>query len=94
MACCATEVPAISQVWDLGASVVAPVAEVDVPNTQLCCLRFSHRSPIAVCGTTTGAVLVVKLLGLDMSNLSVKEQEERLDQALRANVIKNEQAGV
>ncbi len=55
---------------------------------KLSCMLFSPNSPVVVCGGESGAVSVFRLYNIDKEYDSMEEQLSRLDDTIRANVMK------
>ncbi len=84
------------QVWDFSCSTTKPVAQYSCPaGQQATCLLFAPACPVVVCGSSDGAVAVLRLHGAhaapDMLDLQLLEA--RLEAALAANVIKTQPGG-
>eukprot|EP00798_Chlamydomonas_sp_ICE-L_P023736 gene23736-9292_t len=79
------------EIWDFDLSTVKPVV-THKAGQKLSCMLFSERSPIVACGGESGAVSVFRLYNIDREYESVEEQVSRLDDTIRANVMK-QQAG-
>ena len=85
-------VPALArshlQLWDFSVSTMRPLVTHTMPGSKQSCLLFSRNSPVVVCGGDTGAISVLRLFNVDRSHDPLEKQLQRLDDALKANVIK------
>ncbi|KAJ9517697.1 hypothetical protein QJQ45_003985 [Haematococcus lacustris] len=75
------------QIWDFDLSTVKPVA-TQKTGQKLSCLLFATNSPVVVCGSETGQVSLFRLYNVDREYDTAEEQLSRLEEVIRANVMK------
>ncbi len=83
------------QVWDFSVSTTRPLAQYNCPaGQQATSLLFAPACPVVVCGSSDGAVAVLRLHGPHVvpGALDQQQLEARLEAALAANVIKTQPA--
>jgi hypothetical protein len=85
-----TPPPSPMQLWDFELSTVKPVVTHKTGGVRLSCLLFSPSSPVVVCGGDDGVVTVLRTHNIDREYDSVGEQLSRLDETIRANVMKQQ----
>ncbi|KAG1657267.1 hypothetical protein FOA52_010838, partial [Chlamydomonas sp. UWO 241] len=75
------------ELWDVELSTVKPVVTFKA-GVQLSCLLFAANSPVVVCGGEGGSVQVLRTHNIDREYDTAEEQVYRLDETIRANVMK------
>ncbi|KAL3150454.1 hypothetical protein ABBQ32_000284 [Trebouxia sp. C0010 RCD-2024] len=76
------------EIWDLAASTLKPVAQHACDGRKFSCMLFSEESPVVVAGGSNGGVQVLRLLDVDLADDLESVQTKRLDDAMRANIVK------
>ncbi|GFR43755.1 hypothetical protein Agub_g4867 [Astrephomene gubernaculifera] len=77
------------EIWDFSLSTVKPVMHQKTP-MKLSCLLFAPSYPVVVCGGEDGAVKAYRLFNVSHEYDTPQEQLERLDDCIRANVMKSQ----
>ncbi len=80
------------QIWDFELSTVKPVI-THKTGTRLSCLLFSTNSPVVVCGGESGSISVFRTHNIEREYDTIDEQLSRLDETIRANVMKQGSSG-
>lgn len=76
------------EIWDLAASTLKPIAQHACDGRTFSCMLFSEESPVVVAGGSNGGVQVLRLLDVDLHDDLEVVQTKRLDDAMRANIVK------
>ncbi|DBA79036.1 TPA: hypothetical protein ACH3X1_008899 [Trebouxia sp. C0004] len=76
------------EIWDLAASTLKPIAQHTCEGRMFSCMLFSEESPVVVAGGSNGGVQVLRLLDVDLADDLEAVQTRRLDDAMRANIVK------
>ena len=79
------------EIWDLAASTLKPIAQHTCEGRMFSCMLFSEESPVVVAGGSNGGVEVLRLLDVDLADdleAFSTVQTRRLDDAMRANIVK------
>ena len=77
------------QLWDFELSTVKPVV-THKAGVRLSCLLFSTNSPVVVCGGDNGVISVFRTHNIEREYDTAEEQLGRLDETIRANVMKRQ----
>ena len=77
------------QLWDFELSTVKPVV-THKAGGSLSCLLFSTNSPVVVCGGETGTISVFRTHNIEREYDTLEEQQGRLDEVIRANVMRRQ----
>jgi len=77
------------EIWDIDLSTVKPVV-THKAGMRLSCVLFSPNSPVVVCGGENGSVSVFRLFNVSKEYDTIDEQLSRLDETIRANVMKQQ----
>ncbi|GAX75644.1 hypothetical protein CEUSTIGMA_g3088.t1 [Chlamydomonas eustigma] len=77
------------ELWDFELSTVKPVV-THKAGMRLSCLLFSTNSPVVVCGGENGAISVFRTHNIEREYDTLDEQLSRLDETIRANVMKQQ----
>lgn len=76
------------EIWDLAASTLKPIAQHTCEGRMFSSMLFSEESPVVVAGGSNGGVQVLRLLDVDLAGDLEAVQTRRLDDAMRANIVK------
>ncbi|KAK9829743.1 hypothetical protein WJX72_007628 [[Myrmecia] bisecta] len=76
------------QIWDIACSTVKPIAQHELEGVKQLCMLFASSSPIVVAGCSDGAVRVYRLFDMAGMDDAPAMQSKRLDDAMRANIVK------
>jgi len=76
------------EIWDLAASTLKPIAQHTCEGRMFSCMLFSEESPVVVAGGSNGGIQVLRLLDVDLADDLEAVQTRRLDDAMRANIVK------
>ncbi|EFJ40856.1 hypothetical protein VOLCADRAFT_77807 [Volvox carteri f. nagariensis] len=79
------------EIWDFSLSTVKPVMHQKT-TMKLSCLLFAPNYPVVVCGGEDGAVKAYRIFNVSHEYDTLQEQLERLDDCIRANVMKSQAA--
>ncbi|GIL70976.1 hypothetical protein Vretimale_4066 [Volvox reticuliferus] len=79
------------EIWDFSLSTVKPVMHQKT-TMKLSCLLFAPSYPVVVCGGEDGAVKAYRIFNVSHEYDTLQEQLERLDECIRANVMKSQAA--
>ncbi|KAG2499039.1 hypothetical protein HYH03_003224 [Edaphochlamys debaryana] len=79
------------EIWDFSLSTVKPVMHQRSP-MKLSCMLFAPSFPVVVCGGEDGTVKAYRLFNVSHEYDTPQEHLERLDDTIRANVMKSQAA--
>lgn len=75
-------------VWDMLQGTLRPVASFVNPNAKMTSVLFHMHNEILIAGDDNGGVSVFRLFGINRKNISDEAQQQRLMDAMDANVMK------
>lgn len=76
------------EIWDLAVSTLKPVAQHSCDRIKFACMLFCEESPVVVAGGSNGGVQVLRLVDVELADDLESVQTKRLNDAMRANIVK------